>query len=90
MMISNQEEKEKEEATQEDEENTFKQKLVDWLKNNNMKLASVTNDVFFNVENVVTNDNSDMGIIDMGQNSYLWKLWVGTLEGYAQPKSEHK
>lgn len=55
-----------------------------------MKLAPVTNNVNLNVESLVNNDNSEMCIIEMGQNSFLWKLYAGTLEGYAHPKKELK
>ncbi|KAA0025170.1 hypothetical protein E6C27_scaffold541G00090 [Cucumis melo var. makuwa] len=66
MIISDHEEKDNEEAIQDGNDFAFKKKLVDWLRNNNLKFASMTNDVNLNVETFINNENSDMAMIDMG------------------------
>uniref|UniRef100_A0A9I9DWX1 Uncharacterized protein n=1 Tax=Cucumis melo TaxID=3656 RepID=A0A9I9DWX1_CUCME len=57
------------------EKNSFKQKLVEWLKDNNLKLAPSDADV----NNALVDE--DMDLYDMGNHVSPSKLLVGTLEG---------
>lgn len=67
MMTSDQEESNKKEAEKKKEESSFKQKLVEWLKSNNLKLAPKE---FVELEYVDLNVNnvmlSYMNLYDLG------------------------
>lgn len=81
MLTNDHEGSDKEEKENSTETNSFKKKLVDWLKSNNLKLPPIANDFCVNSEIFETNETADVGLFNMGQFSSPWNLYAGTVNG---------
>ena len=90
MLINDKEDAELNDTEKINDDEAFKKKLLDWLRNNNLKLTTSSSAGIVNEDSETIGDENVMILYEKGKNSLPWKSYVGTLEGWALPQKEHK